>query len=64
MNEEATASDSPLIQGRNARLYGKSRESCPYSEGSPEREGWMDGFGGEDAVTLGDAGHPADRDQA
>ena len=61
MNEEATASDSPLIQGRNARLYGKSKESCPYPAGSAEHEGWMDGFAGTDAVTAGDPGHPADK---
>ena len=54
MNEEATASDSPLIQGRNARLYGKPRSSCPYADGSPEQQGWIDGFTGADAVTAGE----------
>ncbi|MEH3120269.1 MAG: hypothetical protein PGN25_22480 [Methylorubrum populi] len=41
MNEQATASDSPFIQGRNARLYGKSVAECPYPEGSQDREAWM-----------------------
>ena len=55
MNEEATASDSPLIQGRNARLYGKGRESCPYGDGSEEGVGWLQGFDGyETAVTAPD----------
>ena len=40
---QATASDSPVMQGRNAREYGRGRESCPYPEGSPERQGWMEG---------------------
>jgi len=48
---EATASDSPLIQGRNAREYGHGRDSCPYPEGSIERQGWMDGF---DDITADD----------
>lgn len=41
MSEGATASDSPLIKGRNARLYGKTRESCPYPEGSQDRAVWL-----------------------
>ncbi|KQP96631.1 Rmf/CrpP family protein [Methylobacterium sp. Leaf117] len=44
MSDGATASDSPFIKGRNARLYGKQRESCPYAEGSPDREAWMQAF--------------------
>lgn len=48
MNEQATASDSPLIQGRNARLYGKSVAECPYPEGSEERAVWLQAF--EEAV--------------
>jgi ribosome modulation factor len=47
MNEvEATASDSPYMQGRNAKEYGHGRESCPYPEGSEERKGWLEGFDG------------------
>lgn len=46
MTEGATASDSPLIKGRNARLYGKTRESCPYPEGSEEHRGWLEGYDG------------------
>ncbi|ABY32160.1 hypothetical protein Mext_3786 [Methylorubrum extorquens PA1] len=42
----ATASDSPYIKGRNARLYGKQRESCPYPDGSEDREGWLEGYDG------------------
>jgi ribosome modulation factor len=41
---EATASDSPYMQGRNAKEYGHGRESCPYPEGSEERKGWLEGF--------------------
>ena len=41
MTAGATASDSPFIQGRNARVYGKTRESCPYSEGSEDRAAWL-----------------------
>ncbi|MGV7033048.1 ribosome modulation factor [Methylobacterium symbioticum] len=59
--EGATASDSPLIKGRNARLYGKSRESCPYAEGTQDRAGWLEGFDGastpeaeQDAGTVDD----------
>jgi ribosome modulation factor len=48
----ATASDSPYIKGRNARLYGKSRESCPYPEGSQDREGWLEAF---DAASVPEA---------
>lgn len=47
-----TASDSPLIQGRNARVYDKPRESCPYPEGSEERKVWLSAY---DAETGGDA---------
>ena len=49
MNEQATASDSPFIQGRNARLYGKTIDACPYPEGSPDREAWVQAF--EEATT-------------
>ena len=48
----ATAADSPVMQGRNAREYGRGRESCPYPEGSAERQGWLEGF---DDVTAGDS---------
>ncbi|WP_342148515.1 Rmf/CrpP family protein [Methylorubrum sp. SB2] len=44
MNEQATASDSPFIQGRNARLYGKSADSCPYPEGSQDRDAWLQAY--------------------
>ncbi|GJD54980.1 ribosome modulation factor [Methylobacterium dankookense] len=61
--EGATASDSPLIKGRNARLYGKARDSCPYPEGSPDRQGWIEGYDGagspegeRDAGTVDDVG--------
>lgn len=43
-NAQATASDSPFIQGRNARLYGKPVSECPYPEGSEERAGWMEAY--------------------
>jgi ribosome modulation factor len=39
-----TASDSPVMQGRNARENGHVRDSCPYPEGSPERQGWLEGY--------------------
>ena len=39
-----TASDSPVMQGRNARENGHGRDSCPYPEDSPERQGWLEGF--------------------
>ena len=44
MNEQATASDSPFIQGRNARLYGKSIDECPYAEGSEDRAAWIQAY--------------------
>jgi ribosome modulation factor len=44
MSEGATASDSPFIKGRNARLYGKMRESCPYTEGSEDRPAWLQAY--------------------
>jgi ribosome modulation factor len=43
-NAQATASDSPFIQGRNARLYGKPVSECPYPEGSQERTAWMEAY--------------------
>ena len=46
-----TASDSPVMQGRNARENGHRRESCPYPEGSVEREGWFEGY---DDITADD----------
>ena len=49
-NVQATASDSPFIQGRNARLYGKPASECPYAEGSEERTAWMQAYE-EAAVT-------------
>ncbi len=54
-NMEATASDSPVMQGRNAREYGRGRESCPYPEGSIERQGWLEGY---DDVTADDSDKP------
>ncbi|MCC0808931.1 hypothetical protein FPV16_22470 [Methylobacterium sp. W2] len=44
MSDGATASDSPFIKGRNARLYGKTRDSCPYSEGSDDHAAWIQAF--------------------
>lgn len=44
MSEGATASDSPFIKGRNARLYGKQRDSCPYAEGSEDHTAWMQAY--------------------
>jgi len=44
MNDMVTASDSPFIQGRNARLYGKTVAECPYPEGSEERQAWIQAF--------------------
>ncbi|WP_336489957.1 ribosome modulation factor [Methylobacterium nigriterrae] len=44
IDPEATASDSPFLQGRNARLYGKPRSQCPYPEGSGERAAWMQAY--------------------
>lgn len=41
MSAGATASDSPFIQGRNARLYGKARDSCPYSDDSEDQIAWL-----------------------
>ncbi|KQP55087.1 hypothetical protein ASG40_08740 [Methylobacterium sp. Leaf399] len=61
MSDGATASDSPFIQGRNARLYGKTRESCPYGEGTDDRAAWLEAFdeaaddGREGTTTAGDA---------
>ena len=49
-NATATASDSPFIQGRNARLYGKPVSECPYPEGSEDRAAWMEAYD-EAAVT-------------
>ena len=39
-----TASDSPVMQGRNARENGHGRDSCPYPEGSVEQQGWLEGY--------------------
>jgi ribosome modulation factor len=39
-----TASDSPVMQGRNARENGHGRESCPYPKGSVENQGWLEGY--------------------
>ena len=39
-----TASDSPVMQGRNARENGHGRDNCPYPEGSVERQGWLEGY--------------------
>ena len=44
MSAGATASDSPFIKGRNARLYGKPRESCPYAEGSQDHAAWLQAY--------------------
>ena len=47
-----TASDSPVMQGRNARENGHGRDSCPYPEGSAERQGWFDGYDNVTADVL------------
>ena len=52
-NATATASDSPFIQGRNARLYGKPIDDCPYAEGSEERTAWLQAY---EEATVTDAG--------
>lgn len=44
MDHEATASDSPFIQGRNARLHGKTAAQCPHPEGSEEHAAWMQAY--------------------
>ena len=44
MNEQATASDSPFIQGRNACLYGKPKSACPYAEGSEDYHAWIQAY--------------------
>lgn len=43
-NAQAGASESPFIQGRNARLYGKPASDCPYPEGSEDRTAWMQAY--------------------
>ena len=61
-DHEATASDSPFIQGRNARLYGKPASQCPYPEGSPERALWLEAFaedGPASTAGVDEAGRPA-----
>ena len=35
---------SPFDEGLDAKLLGKPRESCPYPEGSEEREDWLEGW--------------------
>lgn len=44
MSEGATASDSPFIKGRNARLYGKQRDTCPYADGTQDHAAWMEAY--------------------
>lgn len=61
MTAGATASDSPFIKGRNARMYGKTRESCPYPEGSEDRAAWLQAW---DEAGLDDqGGNSAERDR-
>ena len=61
MTAGATASDSPFIQGRNARVYGKTRESCPYSEGSEDRVAWLQAWDEAGAdQTSADANQPVE----
>ena len=43
-NASAGASDSPFIQGRNARLHGKPASDCPYPEGSEDRTAWIQAY--------------------
>lgn len=61
MTEGATASDSPFIKGRNARLYGKSRESCPYPEGSQDRAAWLQAW--DEAGADDGGGNTAEQDR-
>ncbi|GJE29018.1 ribosome modulation factor [Methylobacterium organophilum] len=56
MDATATASDSPFIQGRNARLYGKPRSECPYPEGSEERAAWIQAY--DEAAKTDEARSP------
>lgn len=44
MDATATASDSPFIQGRNARVNGQAITACPYPEGSEAREAWIQAY--------------------
>ena len=41
--------------------YGRGRESCPYSKGSAERQGWLEGF---DDLTADDSGKSGRVDDA
>ena len=53
MSGIASASDSPVIQGRNARVNGQGRETCPHPEGSEDRAAWLqawDQFGDDNAA--------------
>ncbi|GLS42856.1 ribosome modulation factor [Methylobacterium brachythecii] len=61
MTEGATASDSPFIKGRNARVYGKTRESCPYPEGSEDRTAWLQAW--DEAGTDDQGGNTAEIDK-
>lgn len=58
MSGGATASDSPFIKGRNARLYGKTRESCPYPEGSQDQTAWLQAWDEAGADDEGRADAP------
>ncbi len=61
MSAGATASDSPFIKGRNARLYGKTRESCPYAEGSEDRVAWLQAW--DEAGRDDQGGDTAEQDR-
>ena len=37
-----------VSQGADARRRGQTRDACPHSTGSRERDEWMEGFGGVD----------------
>lgn len=60
MSDGATASDSPFIKGRNARLYGKTRESCPFQEGTEDHTAWIQAF--DEAVDDRMEDHPTTGD--
>jgi len=61
MTAGATASDSPFIKGRNARLNGKSRDSCPYPEGSEDGVAWLQAW--DEAGVNDEGGESAEKDR-
>ena len=45
---------SPFDEGLDAKLLGKPRESCPYPEGTEERDKWLDGWDSGRELPQGD----------